>query len=418
MVLFLIATIAGMGVVFQSIRPAYAANSLTGNGEIITIGGTTDGLPVNAQVYPIDYSADGNIIVFSSQATNLPSAGSRGLYAYNIQTGISSRVDVATDGTIPNSPANYAKVSETGRYVTFSSNANNLSSVAPYNPYDGMYIRDTQAGTTTYLGGGSVYGYNQNRDRNLGVSNDGRFRLIASRYIGGSYPYAFKIILTDTTSSGTSITALATGSGNEGSSSSTAVRGSLSCDGSFAIFQGHSNISLADIRKNATPTITTLTNSGSSPIISCNGRYLLYTTTERTITPTPAGLSNYTHHLVRHDRITNERMYINSNSSGTFSAGFSSNPQTEPYENVYNASISDTGDVVFKYNGNVYLKHLSDGSGTLESIGKTTTGSYINIQNGSITRDGRYVFMETEPFNLGLSTSPLGTQIIRVKTNL
>jgi hypothetical protein len=411
----------GASVLAQVATVTNAASTLQGNDEIITVSATatTDGQPLNSTMVPVGYSADGNTIVFLSQATNLPEAGGRGVYTLNVKTGAVARVDLSTDGIIPDRNASYVQVSETGRYITFSSDATNLVST-PHNPYSSIYLRDMQQGTTTLVDSGNVYQSNNNNERNLGVSNDGRFVLAASRYIVNSYPYYYGIILKDNSvTSGSSWTSLGVGTGIENSWSSTAVRGSLSCDGSFVLYQKTNNIELADLRKGSSAIVTNAIPSGLSPIISCNGRYILYATTDRTlITPTPAGMTSDKYHLVRYDRITGERMYIDSNSSGVFSSGYTWSSLSEPAENIFKASVADTGDVVFTYNGNVYLKHLSDGSGTLEPIAKMASGTYVNMQNGTITRDGKYIFYRADPYDLGLSPSSMGLQLIRARTNL
>lgn len=414
------ALIGGIASQLYGNTHTFAANTIPGTNEVIAIGGTTDGQPANATTYVEGYSGDGNSILFRSTATNFPNAGgSGGLYVYNIRNNSSTRADLSTNGVQPNgNNVGFYKISEAGRYITFASMATNLIDGSTTSQRM-LYKRDIQTGTTTLVGGGYSGGLSQNWDRNLGVSNDGRFSLIASRYKANSYPYNFGIAIGEEVSGAYTWTSLGIDSnGIEGSSSSQAIVGELSCDGSFATFQKDYSIRLSDLRRGTIGTVSIGNGNSTSPIISCNGRYVLYATTNRSdIASTPPGM-NASMHLVRYDRITGERSYIDSDSSGTFSSGFGYDTLSNPPANVFNASIADTGDVVFKYNGNTYLKHLSDGSGTLESIGKTSSGTYINIANGQITSDGRYIFFSTDPYNLGLSPSPSGSKIIRAKTGL
>jgi hypothetical protein len=128
---------------------------------------------------------------------------------------------------------------------------------------------------------------------------------------------------------------------------------------------------------------------------------------------------NAYYHLVRYDRITGQRMYVDSNSAGVFgTTAYTYSSTVNPPANMFVASVSDAGDVVLTYNGYSYLKHLSDGSGTLEPIAKTTSGSSINVGSGTLTSDGHYIFFNADPYNLGMAPSPSSTQLIRVKTNL
>lgn len=394
-----------------------ASNTLDGLNEVIVIGDTTDSLPINNVVQPYAYSGDGNVILFYSTATNLPDAGSTpgGLYIYNIKDNNVDRVDISTNGSLPNASVFQGgggqlafRLSETGRYVTFASNATNLIDGIT-KPAKYIYRRDTQTNTTSVIGAGYVGGSSDKWDSGISTSNDGRYSLVVSMYLGDDevYPYPFRVMLGDSQSGSYSWKSLGNG-----------LVGAMSCDGAFAV--GSDN--LYDLRKDNP--VVVATGFKISPIISCNGRYVLYATTDRTqITPTPQGMDAYLH-LARYDRITGERIYIDSNSSNTFSTGMYSWGATN-YDfrsNIFNASIADTGDVVFKYKYSgqtyAYIKHLSDGSGTLEPVAKTMSGSYVNIDNGEITSDGRYIFFNTDPYNLGIGSSPVGTQIIRARTNI
>lgn len=408
----------------QLYSSTFAANTLPGDNEVITIGGTTDGQPVNATTLAQAYSSDGNIVLFTSSATNLPDAGgSGGLYIYNIKTDTTARVDISTNGTTPNgnlfnvgAGSSIAKMSETGRYVTFGSMATNLVDGSTYNPKT-IYKRDTQAGVTSMVSSGYAGALYGERDFNLGMTNDGQFTLLASQRRNNSYPYDYKIQLGEDSGGTYSWEQVGFSSG---SGYNDATTGGISCDGAFATYKHQYDIILIDLRKGNVTTLTAGNATSTSPIISCNGRYVLYATTNRTdITPTPTGMDAYLH-LVRYDRITGERVYVDSNSSGTFSTTqLQYNPTYyDQQPNVFNASITDMGDVVFKYNSNTYLKHLSDESGTLESIAKTASGTYINVTNGTITSDGRYIFFKADPYDLGLAPSPSGIQLIRTKTGL
>lgn len=430
----MIGLVLSVGILGQAFSSTHAANTLISTSSQVITPATTDGLPPNGT--GVGYSGasyDGNVVLFSSNATNLQGAGTTafGLYIYNIKTNSTERVDVSTSGVAANDSifnganGTPVRISETGRYITFVSKATNLidGTTGPSNYYS-IFIRDTQADTTSLVMSRWISGSHQNYDRNLAVSNDGRFILLASRYIASSYPYEYRIALGDKASGVYSWSALSQGTEIEGSYTNSNTRGSMSCDGAFVTYTDDGyQVRLMDARRGSDTVIDQVNSYSSSPIISCSGRYVLYATTNRAlITPTPSGMDAY-QHLVRFDRITGQRIYVDSNSSGVFSAGFGYNTlSSEPQENVFGASISDSGDVVLKYGGtggSMYLKHLSDGSGTLESIGMNTSGAYVNITSFSeITKDGRYIFFSTNPTNLGLSSSASGNQIIRVKTNI
>jgi len=425
--LLVLAVVVVVTLFSQSNTSTQAANTISATYEVINIGGTTDGLPPNASAGTnanTKYvSADGNVVLFTSLATNLPNATNRsGLYAYNIKENNVVRVDVSTSGI----PSNFVltsgmTLSETGRYVTFASRGTNLidGTTTPSNDI-GVYQRDIQTGTTVSLfsrGGSSTS--SSSWDRHLGVSNDGRFTLFASRYVQNSYPYPYNVVYADNktgTPAWTTVGIGNDGESNPGASGYTDIDGQMSCDGSLVAYQHQGTIRLLDVRNNSSSDISLASASSINPVISCNGRYILYTTINRTdITPTPTGM-NAKFHLVRYDRITGLRSYIDSNSSGVFSPSVSEGPSLNA--NYFEASVADTGDVVFLYKDNKFLKHLSDGSGTLEPIAKNISGATVKVLNGVISSDGRYIMFNADPYSLGLVSSPAGTQLIRVKTGL
>ena len=304
---------------------------------------------------------------------------------------------------LPNDHINGAFISENGRYVYFLSYATNLIDGTTLYPTQ-TYIRDMQAGTIAVVGSHYWSGLNQDIDYPIGVSNDGRFVFLGTRSVGVTYPYDYNAMLGDRKSGSFAWSSL-----GHASSSVAIQSGSISCDGSFAVYEVGGSIILSDLR-NGTPSSITISNSqSSSPRISCNGNYIVYNTRNRTdVTPTPPGAGTYLH-AVEYNRITGERQYIDTDASGIFDSTHASSVR----------SVANTGDALVAYNGYAYIKHISDGSGTLESIGKAADGTYINISGSPIlTSDGRYAFFGTDPYNLGLAPSPSSNQLIRTRTNL
>lgn len=423
--------IAAASIVTQLHNSSQAASTLSGTNEVVPIA-TTDGQPLNSTSTTIvAVSQDGNVILFRTTATNLPSAGGAnyvsdggGTYAYNIKTNSTNRIDTSASGVLPNDSGALARMSENGRYVFFRSPATNL--IDGSTQYDNqLYIRDLQLGTITAITN-SFATSSQNYqpqlttlDFPISISNDGRLALLATRYTSVGYPYNYNIMLGDKKTGTFVWTSLGQAFAN---TTTDPTNGSMSCDGSFIAYEKSGAIYTVDAR-NSIPTASSasLLSSGSSvsALASCNGDYLLYATTNRTeISPTPSGMSSYMH-LVEYNRLTGERQYIDSDSSGVFDGNhstYNSSSYGSQPENLFSASIADTGDVVFKYNGNFYLKHLSDGSGTLESVAKTSSGSYVNVsQSAKITGDGRYVLFVADPYSLGLTSSTSTPLVLATK---
>lgn len=409
-----------LGVIFiasllsQNATHTEAMSTLTADNQIISVA-TTDGLA--AAVSPTTVSADGNVMLFMSNAMNLPNAGgtnysvNSGLYTYNIKTNTTTRIDTSAAGVSANNQITSSVMSANGRYILFTSLATNLIDGSTLYP-GGTYIRDLQSGTVTIV---ENHYYEYNFDWSLGISNDGRFVLLGSRYILMTANKPYNLVYGDRQSGsfvwrkideGFDVTSTYFNAGN------------LSCEGSIIAYSKGQDSIAKDLRNNTTTGTTLGLLPGVSPIVSCDGNYILYATANRTqISPTPAGMSAYVH-LVEYNRMTGIKSYIDSNDSGVFDNNHWTN-LTGSSINIFNASVANTGDVVLKYNGNYYIKHLSDGSGTLEPVAKTLSGSYINVSTWArITADGRYVFFTADPYDLGLVSSPAGIQIIRARTNL
>jgi hypothetical protein len=111
-----------------------------------TGGGDTDGASSEAAI-----SANGRYVAFTSEADNIVAADTnhvRDVFVRDLQTNTTSRVSVATGGTQGNGPSYSPAISGDGRYVTFVSDATNLVA-GDTNATSDVFVRDTVANTTT-----------------------------------------------------------------------------------------------------------------------------------------------------------------------------------------------------------------------------------------------------------------------------
>ena len=98
-------------------------------------------------------SGDGRFVVFSSEATNLVTDDTNGapdIFVHDIQTGITNRVSIASDGSQANSWNYNPSISADGRYVAFSSIATNLVLSDTNNVAD-IFVHDSQTGITSRI---------------------------------------------------------------------------------------------------------------------------------------------------------------------------------------------------------------------------------------------------------------------------
>ena len=150
---------------------------------ITLVSPTHDGrAPDGGSVMPA-VSADGRIIAFSSNATNLIPGDGNGKYdvvVRDLRTATTERVSVATDGTEADADCWAPAVSADGRFVVFWSEATSLVPDDTNRVAD-VFLRDRQAGTTERV---SVSSSGAQGDRasphpaspwSVAVSADGRF---------------------------------------------------------------------------------------------------------------------------------------------------------------------------------------------------------------------------------------------------
>lgn len=124
-------------------------------------------------------SANGQIVVFFSHATNLVAGdtnNSSDLFAFNTATHTVQLITRALDGGMANDGSYNYSISADGRYVAFESYATNLVANDDNGANGDIFLRDLLAGTTTLISGacdgsGSGNSYSSNPQ----ISADGRY---------------------------------------------------------------------------------------------------------------------------------------------------------------------------------------------------------------------------------------------------
>lgn len=147
----------------------------TGTTSLVSLA--SDGTQGNGYSWYPDLSDDGRFVTFMSNANNLVADDTNGLpdiFLHDLNSGETSLISVATDGTHANSLSFYATISGEGRYIAFESLASNLVPSDTNGSAD-IFVHDTQSGDTylvsvasdgTQANGGSSY---------PDISSDGRF---------------------------------------------------------------------------------------------------------------------------------------------------------------------------------------------------------------------------------------------------
>jgi Tol biopolymer transport system component len=183
----------GVGDVFlhdqqtgETIRVSVASNGTQGNGS--SGGGRI--------------SSDGRYVAFQSSANNLVSEDNNGridIFVHDLQTGLTERVSLASDGTEGNSNSGAPSISGDGRYVTFVSYASNIVT-GDTNGLIDVFVHDRQTGLTERVSVASDGTEGNGNPFTPSISGDGRyvtFSSLASNLVIGDNNGTYDIFVHD-----------------------------------------------------------------------------------------------------------------------------------------------------------------------------------------------------------------------------
>jgi Tol biopolymer transport system component len=149
-------------------RDVFVRDRLLGTNILVSIG--TNGTGADGISSEPAISTDGRYVAFSSTADNLVNSdtnGAQDVFLRDLQTGQTSLISLNASGTGSGNAASYSPaISVDGRFVLFRSLASNLTLSAPYST-ENLFLRDTQAGLTYALTTGGAGA--------ASMSPDGRF---------------------------------------------------------------------------------------------------------------------------------------------------------------------------------------------------------------------------------------------------
>ena len=182
--LFIACALLAMVALLVLLVPRIGRRTATqGTGPNIRISVSSSGKQGDNWSHSSSISADGRYVLLLSDATNLvpgDTNDARDVFIHNRQTGQTTRVSVASDGTQGNAGCYWPIISAGGRYVTFSSDASNLVPDDTNGQKD-IFVRDRQTSHTGRVSTTS-HGIQGNREsRSPCISADGRYVAFASR---------------------------------------------------------------------------------------------------------------------------------------------------------------------------------------------------------------------------------------------
>jgi hypothetical protein len=152
-------------------------------GQTIRASVSTDGSQTNGFSELPAISADGRYVAFESTASNLVSGDTNGtndIFVRDLLAGQTTRISMSSDGTQANGWNQFPAISSDGRYVAFTSFASNLVPGDTNGAYD-AFVVDRQTGQTTRVSVASDGSQANDASTHVSISADGRYVAFDSR---------------------------------------------------------------------------------------------------------------------------------------------------------------------------------------------------------------------------------------------
>jgi Tol biopolymer transport system component len=299
----------------------------------------SDGTQGNGFSVDPSLSADGRYVAFRSTASNLVAGDTNemtDMFVHDRQTGVTTRVSVASDGTQSNGLSQEAAISTDGRYVTFKSSASNLVP-ADTNDVNDVFVHDRHTGMTTResVANNGLQGFKSSEEPAL--SGDGRYVAFysAEGFVAADTNAVSDVFVRDRQTGATTRVSVATG-GEQGNSNSSVP--SLSVDGRYVAFgsdasnlvagdtNGVSDVFVHDRQTGVTSRVS-VTDDGTqgngisgAPMLSADGRFVAFMSFASNLV---AGDTNGQPDVFVHDRQTSLTKRVSVASNGTQGSGLS-----------------------------------------------------------------------------------------------
>ena len=146
--------------------------------ETTIVSRASDGTIANGESRWSSISSDGRYVLFQSEATNLVENDSNGyidVFMHDRETGETTLVSVASDGTQGNLESGLAEISADGRFIVFESDASNLIENDENNHGKDIFIRNLDTGEVTLVSVASDSTQGNQDSRFPSISADGQF---------------------------------------------------------------------------------------------------------------------------------------------------------------------------------------------------------------------------------------------------
>ena len=422
-----------MGGFIKTIKLVLLAAGMTATmqsaaGVITQVSVSSDGAMAHDISGQSSISEDGRFVVFSSRANNLVPVDmndSYDVFVHDLQTGTTTRVSVASDGTEGDeSSEDDPSISADGRFVAFESLASNLvpgdTNGIPGRPFSGgdVFLHDRQIGTTTRVSVASDGAEGNSRSQGSMISADARFVAfdsMATNLITGDTNNSEDIFVHDRQTGITERVSVAS-DGTEGNNFST--RPSISADGRIVVFNSSaSNLVLDDMnnskdifahdRQTGVTTRISVANDGtegnnssSNPATSADGRFIVFDSMANNLVSSD---TNNLEDIFLYDQQASAIIRVSVGVGGTEANGFSMEP-TISAGGRYIGYFSDASNLVPDDTNNAWDSFIFDRqTGITTRISVASDGSTEGNNHSfsaTASTDGRFVVFDSLASNL------------------
>lgn len=250
----------------------------------------------NGQSFDPVISGDGTTVAFVSYASNLVASDTNGLpdvFKINLSTGAITRISVDSSGTEGNKGSGEPSISQDGNLIAFTSNATNLVG-SDTNAVSDVFVRNISAGTTTRVSLNTSGTQGDKASYQPRISSNGAyvaFTSDATNLVGSDINACSDVFVRNLSAATTQVVSTSSSStlGNRSSYSP-----DISQTGQYVVFQSRANNLIASdtngyidiFMKNLSTGATTLisqTSSGAQvkydsvfPSISLDGRFVVF----------------------------------------------------------------------------------------------------------------------------------------------
>ena len=406
------------------VSQAALSNAIT-----IRISVASDGTQGNGRSEQPSISSDGRYVAFHSETSNLVPGDTNGwsdVFVYDSQTGQTSRVSVASDGTQGNWNSYDPSISADGRYVAFASEASNLvpddtNTCSPIFTSPGscpdVFVHDRQTGQTSRVSVASNGAQGGGISRFPSISADGRYVAFDSRaynLVTGDTNSAWDIFVHDRQTQQTSRISVASDC-TQGNGESVAP--SISADGRYVAFSSYAdNLVPGDTngifdafvydRLTGTTTRVSVASDGrqgngdsASPSISANGRYVTFASGANNLVP---GDTNDRRDIFIHDRQTGEtnRVSVASNGAQGNDASWWPFISSDGRYVVFSSDATNVAPPDTNSVRDVFIHDQQTRQTSRVSVASDNTQGNGSSVFPSISADGRYVTFQSDASNL------------------